>query len=150
LNPLSVLIVLYANDYLGCITERYTILLPQPSKHLALVTGTLSSINTPILEYAGLKIRKSDLIDLTTPGQTPIMVWEKELDRKQIEALKGILPGENARQGRPNIPRLCRYDYLFETGDAKTVRAVKMYEKAYAKGRIAEGLRDIRAGVVRT
>jgi len=106
-----------------------------------------------IEEETGFKIHKSELINLTelalmnskipekslqnamysTPGGSdefiPIFLWEKELDRQEIEDLRGKLTGQRM-QGEMITLRVCDYEDLWREGarDAKTLAAWALYE----------------------
>ncbi|KAF1949898.1 hypothetical protein CC80DRAFT_497123 [Byssothecium circinans] len=107
-----------------------------------------------IEEETGFKIPVSELVDLTalalqdsripghqslqkamypSPGGSdefiPIFLWEKELDRQEIEDLRGKLMGQR-RQGEMITLRLCDYEDLWREGarDAKTLAAWALYE----------------------
>ncbi len=111
-----------------------------------------------IKEETGLIIPESDLIDMTamalqsdkaseplkaamypTPGGSdefiPIFLWEKEMERDEIEDLKGKLTGERAK-GEKITVRLCRYEDLWREGarDAKTLAAWALYEGLKREG----------------
>jgi ADP-sugar diphosphatase len=105
-----------------------------------------------IKEEVGLTIRSDELIDMTqlavqghkaqeslanamypSPGgcdeYIAIFLWEKEMDRLQIENLKGKLTGERTEQEKITV-RLLDYERLLEVGgrDAKTLAAWSLYE----------------------
>jgi 8-oxo-dGTP pyrophosphatase MutT (NUDIX family) len=106
-----------------------------------------------IKEETGFELPESELINLTelallhsdsrektlqnamypSPGGSdeyiPIFLWEKELDRQEIEDLKGKLTGQR-KQGEMITLRVCDYDYLWKEGarDAKTLAAWALYE----------------------
>ena len=113
-----------------------------------------------IKEEVGLELKGSDLIDMTklavkghrapenlrsamypSPGGCDefisIFLWEKEMDRLQIENLKGRLTGERAEQERI-IVRLLGYERLLEVGarDGKTLAAWSLYEYLKRTGEI--------------
>lgn len=123
-----------------------------------------------IKEETGLEIQKDELIDMTelALGQTetaedlrpamypspanldefiPILLWEKELDRKEIEGLKGKLTGLR-KQDELITLRVCDYEVLWKEGarDAKTLAAWALYEGLNRAGKIEERLREIRKG----
>ncbi|KAF2643376.1 nudix hydrolase 14 [Massarina eburnea CBS 473.64] len=120
-----------------------------------------------IKEETGFDIPKSELIDLTalalqrsmipetqtlqkamypSPGGSdefiPIFLWEKELDRQEIEDLRGKLMGQR-RQGEMITLRLCEYEDLWREGarDAKTLAAWALYEGLNREGVIQKELR---------
>ncbi|KAF2118165.1 hypothetical protein BDV96DRAFT_379103 [Lophiotrema nucula] len=106
-----------------------------------------------IEEETGFKLPRSELIDLTelalknskisekslqnamypSPGGSdefiPIFLWEKELDRQEIEDLSGKLMGKRM-QGEMIKLRVCDYEDLWREGarDAKTLAAWALYE----------------------
>lgn len=107
-----------------------------------------------IYEETGFQIPQSELIDLTalalqhskipenkslqqamypSPGGSdefiPIFLWEKELDRQEIEDLRGKLMGTR-REGELITLRVCDYEDLWREGarDAKTLAAWALYE----------------------
>ena len=119
-----------------------------------------------IHEETGFKIPVGELIDLTalalqdsripenkslqqamypSPGGSdefiPIFLWEKELDRQEIEDLRGKLTG-NKRQGELITLRVCDYEDLWREGarDAKTLAAWALYEGLNRSGVIQEEL----------
>jgi hypothetical protein len=152
-EALAVLIILRPKDARN---ERYLILMPQASNMLGLPAGTLSSINTVVLESAGLKIRNDELIELVAPAPAGrssvasmrVMACEQELDRKRIENLKSLLAGEQPQRGRPNAPRMCPYEALWRSRsiDARALDAWRLYESLSRAGKVEERLADIRMG----
>ena len=86
----------------------------------------------------------------TSPGNldefVPLLLWEKELDRKEIDALKGKLTGLR-KQDEMITLRICDYDVLWKVGarDAKTLGAWALYEGLSRSGKIQEKLREIRS-----
>ncbi|ETS77673.1 hypothetical protein PFICI_09735 [Pestalotiopsis fici W106-1] len=105
-----------------------------------------------IEEETGFVLPEDQLIDLTklalqqaetqetlqpaiypSPGGSdeyiPIFLWEKELDRQEIEDLRGRLTGLRT-QGEMITLRVVRYEELWRTGarDAKTLAAWALYE----------------------
>jgi 8-oxo-dGTP pyrophosphatase MutT (NUDIX family) len=105
-----------------------------------------------IEEEVGLKIKASELIDMTkhviqrphkqenlqhamypSPGACDefisLFLWEKEIERARIEELKGKLTGERAEQEKITV-RLLKYESLLEYGarDGKTLAAWSLYE----------------------
>ena len=123
-----------------------------------------------IEEETGFKVQPEELIDMTklalgqteyresvqpamypSPGNLDefisLLLWEKELDRKEIEALRGRLTGLRAH-GELITLRVCDYDVLWKEGarDAKTLGAWALYEGLNRLGKIEEKLRDIRMG----
>ncbi|PSN69910.1 hypothetical protein BS50DRAFT_519392 [Corynespora cassiicola Philippines] len=102
-----------------------------------------------IEEETGFKLPRSELIDLTelalkqskiterslknamypSPGGSdefiPIFLWEKELDRQEIEDLRGKLTGKRSGDGEMIRLRVCDYEDLWREGarDAKTLAA---------------------------
>ncbi|KAF3003762.1 hypothetical protein E8E13_009900 [Curvularia kusanoi] len=114
-----------------------------------------------IEEETGFKIPASELLDLTnlalqqseisepsmknamypSPGGSdefiPIFLWEKELDRQEIEDLRGKLTGQRT-QGEMITLHLVRYDDLWREGarDAKTLAAWALYEGLNREGAI--------------
>lgn len=123
-----------------------------------------------IREETGLTVAKDELIDLTalalgeattkedlqpamypSPANLdeyiPLLLWEKELDRKEIEGLKGKLTGNRAQDELITL-RVCEYDVLWKEGarDAKTLAAWALYEGLNRAGKIEEQLKAIRQG----
>jgi len=111
-----------------------------------------------ILEETGLTIPESELKDMTalalqsaknpeslkaamypTPGGSdefiPLFLWEKEMERHEIEELKGKLTGERAK-GEKITVKLCDYEDLWKEGarDAKTLAAWALYEGLKREG----------------
>lgn len=112
-------------------------------------------------EEVGMKLNDRDLIDMTrlavqghkgtddmkmamypSPGGCDewisILLWEKEMDRLQIEQLKGRLTG-NREKGQEYITlRLLNYERLLEVGgrDGKTLAAWSLYEYLKRSGAI--------------
>lgn len=105
-----------------------------------------------IEEETGLVIPKTELLDLTelalgkqvrpddlqsamypSPGGSDeyiaIFLWEKVLDRQEIEDLKGKLTGLRT-QGEKITVRILNYEQLWKVGarDAKTLAAWSLYE----------------------
>ncbi|KAF2469747.1 uncharacterized protein BDR25DRAFT_304203 [Lindgomyces ingoldianus] len=105
-----------------------------------------------IKEEVGLELREDELIDMTklamqghkapetlesamypSPGgcdeYIAIFLWEKEMDRVEIENLKGKLTGERTQHENITV-RLLDYERLLEVGsrDAKTLAAWSLYE----------------------
>lgn len=105
-----------------------------------------------IKEETGLVVRESELIDLTelalrgmdenevlqpamypSPGGSDefiaIFLWEKVLDRQEIEDLRGKLTGLRT-QGEKITVRILDYEQLWRVGarDAKTLAAWSLYE----------------------
>ncbi|KAF1956943.1 hypothetical protein CC80DRAFT_592966 [Byssothecium circinans] len=123
-----------------------------------------------IYEETSLRVRKEELIDMTSlaledsetkenihpamypgPGNLdeyiPLLLWEKVLDRKDIEALKGKLTGKRNQDELMTL-RVCKYDALWREGarDAKTLGAWALYEGLSRAGEIEEKLRETRTG----
>jgi ADP-sugar diphosphatase len=123
-----------------------------------------------IEEETHLKVLKEELIDLTAlaleeADQTeelqagiymspanldefiPLLLWEKKLERRQIEALKGRLTGLRAADEMITI-RIVDYKDLWKKGarDSKTLAAWALYEGLTQSGRLKEKLDDIRLG----
>ncbi|KAF2238622.1 NUDIX family hydrolase [Viridothelium virens] len=113
-------------------------------------------------EETGLEIRRDELIDLTglalqdalapeskhleramypSPGGCDefmrLYLWEKEMDRQEIEDLKGRLTGLRTQKEMIEI-RLCRYEELWREGtrDAKTLAAWALYEGLKRAGKL--------------
>ncbi|KAF2419880.1 NUDIX family hydrolase [Tothia fuscella] len=105
-----------------------------------------------IKEEVGLTLREDELVDMTrlavqghkspenlanamypSPGgcdeYIAIFLWEKEMDRLEIENLKDKLMGERTEQEKITV-RLLNYERLLEVGgrDAKTLAAWSLYE----------------------
>ncbi|KAH7088905.1 NUDIX family hydrolase [Paraphoma chrysanthemicola] len=123
-----------------------------------------------IQEETHLEIRKEELIDLTalaleeadktedlqsgiymSPANLdefiPLLLWEKELDRHQIDDLKGRLTGLRAQDEVITI-RVMEYRDLWRKGarDSKTLAAWALYEGLTQAGKLEEKLREIRLG----
>ncbi|KAL6712072.1 hypothetical protein ACN47E_003115 [Coniothyrium glycines] len=123
-----------------------------------------------IEEETGLKVHRDELIDLTelalretetkedlqpamypSPANLdeyiPLLLWEKDLDRKEIEGLRGKLTGERAKDEFITL-RVSEYDILWKEGarDAKTLAAWALYEGLNRAGKIEERLKEIRTG----
>ena len=113
-------------------------------------------------EETVLEIRKDELIDLTglalQDSLAPeskhleramypsaggcdefirLYLWEKEIDRQEIEDLKGRLTGLRTQKEMIEI-RLCRYEELWREGtrDAKTLAAWALYEGLKRAGKL--------------
>ncbi|CAI6339231.1 unnamed protein product [Periconia digitata] len=103
-------------------------------------------------EEVGLKLKKEDLIDMTelalrghsteerledamypSPGgcdeYISIYLWERDMDRMQIDGLRGRLGGERGEQEKIRV-RLLNYEKLLHVGtrDGKTLAAWGLYE----------------------
>ncbi|KAF2446692.1 NUDIX family hydrolase [Karstenula rhodostoma CBS 690.94] len=103
-------------------------------------------------EEVGLKLKEQDLINMTelalkgheteeslqnamypSPGGCDefisIYLWEKEMDRMQIDGLRGKLGGERSEREHIRI-RLLNYEKLLQVGarDGKTLAAWSLYE----------------------
>jgi hypothetical protein len=123
-----------------------------------------------IEEETSLRVRGEELIDLTamaleqaetkehlqkalymSPANLdeyiPLLLWEKDLDRKEIEALKGKLTGERAKDELITL-RVRDYEVLWKEGarDAKTLAAWALYEGLNRAGKIEKRLQEIRIG----
>ncbi|KAF2655223.1 nudix hydrolase 14 [Lophiostoma macrostomum CBS 122681] len=123
-----------------------------------------------IEEETNLTVRKEELIDLTalalegerqdedlqngiymSPANLdefiPLFLWEKDLDRKEIEALKGRLTGERTSDETITL-RIIAYEELWKIGarDAKTLASWALYEGLNGAGKIEEKLHEIRIG----
>jgi ADP-sugar diphosphatase len=123
-----------------------------------------------IYEETSLRVKGQELIDLTamaleeaetnehlqkalymSPANLdeyiPLLLWEKDLDRKEIEALKGKLTGERAKDELITL-RVRDYEVLWREGarDAKTLAAWALYEGLNRAGKIEERLQQIRIG----
>jgi 8-oxo-dGTP pyrophosphatase MutT (NUDIX family) len=123
-----------------------------------------------IQEETNLTVRKEELIDLTalalegerqkedlqngiymSPANLdefiPLFLWEKDLDRKEIEALKGRLTGERTSDETITL-RIIAYEELWKIGarDAKTLASWALYEGLNGAGKIEEKLHEIRIG----
>ncbi|KAK0609077.1 Nudix hydrolase 14 [Lasiodiplodia hormozganensis] len=123
-----------------------------------------------IEEETGFTIQKDELIDLTElalrgvetadtvqEGMYPspanldeffhLFVWEKELDRLEIEDLKSRLTGLRKHQDMITLV-LCNYEDVWKRGarDAKTLAAWALYEGLSREGKIQDELYRIRTG----
>lgn len=121
-----------------------------------------------IEEETGFKIPHTELIDMTelalrnsersqkqlkaamypSPGGCDefisIFLWEKELDRLEIEVLKGKLTGNRAGSRAELITlRMCNYEDLWREGarDAKTIAAWALYEGLNRSGDLRQELK---------
>ncbi|KAF2642767.1 hypothetical protein P280DRAFT_489002 [Massarina eburnea CBS 473.64] len=122
-----------------------------------------------IYAETNLKVRREELIDMTSlaletsetkenlqpaiyssPANldeyTSLLLWEKYLDRKDIEALKGKT-GKLMQDGLITV-HICNYDVLWREGvrDANTLAAWALYEGLSRAGKIEEKLCDVRTG----
>jgi hypothetical protein len=87
-------------------------------------------IDLTALALENSQIKESSLKDAMylSPGGSdefmPLFLWEKELDRQEIEDLKGKLKGVRT-QGEMITLRVVNYEYLWKEGarDAKTMAA---------------------------
>ena len=77
----------------------------------------------------------------------PLLLWEKELDRKDVENMKGKLTGERDQSELITV-RVTEYENLWREGarDAKTLSAWALYEGLNRAGVIEEELQKIRSG----
>jgi 8-oxo-dGTP pyrophosphatase MutT (NUDIX family) len=126
-----------------------------------------------IEEETGFKLPGSELINMTelalkqskiperslqkamypSPGGSDefitIFLWEKELDRQEIEDLRGKLTGKKT-QGEMIRLRVCDYEDLWREGarDAKTLAAWALYEGLNRAGVIQAELMERRGGKV--
>jgi hypothetical protein len=125
-----------------------------------------------IKEETGLHVRGEELIDLTemalesavqgtkehlqpalymSPANLdeyiPLLLWEKALDRKEIEELRGKLTGVRSEDELITL-HVREYDVLWKEGarDAKTLAAWALYEGLNRAGKIEERLHEIRTG----
>ncbi|KAL0258905.1 hypothetical protein SLS55_006409 [Diplodia seriata] len=123
-----------------------------------------------IKEETGFSIQKDELINLTalalggtdTPDRVrdglypspanldefiPLFAWEKELDRQEIEDLKGRLTGERTHQEMIKLV-ICDYEEIWRRGarDSKTLAAWALYEGLNREGTIERELSRIRRG----
>ncbi|KAF9735962.1 hypothetical protein PMIN04_011587 [Paraphaeosphaeria minitans] len=76
----------------------------------------------------------------------PLLLWEKELDRKDIMSMRSKLGGERT-QGELITIRVTEYDTLWREGarDAKTLSAWALYEGLNRTGVIEKELQRIRS-----
>ncbi|EKG17141.1 hypothetical protein MPH_05595 [Macrophomina phaseolina MS6] len=123
-----------------------------------------------IKEETGFSIYKGELIDLTelalrevvvdddlksamypSPANLdefiPLFLWEKELDRLEIEDLKGKLTGLRKQQEMITL-RIVPFESLWKVGarDAKTLAAWALYTGLSKEGTIQKELQAIRTG----
>ncbi|KAK4445213.1 hypothetical protein QBC34DRAFT_413438 [Podospora aff. communis PSN243] len=125
-----------------------------------------------ILEETGFKILASELIDMTelalresriseaenlqsamypSPGRSDermaIFLWEKELDRQEIESLRGKVAGRRTSEELIKL-RVCDYGDLWRLGarDAKTLAASALYEGINRSGVLQAELKKRRWG----
>jgi ADP-sugar diphosphatase len=110
-----------------------------------------------LINMTKLALEQAECREIVQPAMYPspanldesisLLLWEKKLDRKEIEALKGRLTGLRARDELITL-RICGYDVLWREGarDAKTLAAWALYEGLNRSGQIEEKLRDIRMG----
>lgn len=124
-----------------------------------------------INEETGFTVQKDELINLTelalndteakddvkaamypSPANLdefiPLFLWEKELDRQEIEDLKGRLTGLRKQQEMITL-RIESFESLWRVGarDAKTLAAWALYTGLSKEGIIQEELQDIRKGL---
>ncbi|KAF2649659.1 nudix hydrolase 14 [Lophiostoma macrostomum CBS 122681] len=125
-----------------------------------------------IEEETGFKLPQEELLDLTalalqnsqikesslqnamypSPGGSdeymPIFLWEKELDRQEIEDLRGKLKGVRT-QGEMITLRVCPYEDLWKEGarDAKTLAAWALYEGLNRAGVIQDEMKKRNLGI---
>lgn len=124
-----------------------------------------------IREETGLTVQGKELIDMTalalenaeskeglqpamypSPANLdeyiPILLWEKTMDRKQIDSLKGRLTGERVKDDELITLRVSDYNVLWREGarDAKTLAAWALYEGLNRAGKIEEKMKEIRLG----
>lgn len=118
----------------------------------------VSAAMKEIREETGLIIPADELIDMTklalqsvqtsenlqaaiypTPGGSdefiPIFLWEKEMERHEIEEMKDKLTGERAKGEKIKV-KLCNYEDLWKEGarDAKTLAAWALFEGLKREG----------------
>ena len=123
-----------------------------------------------IYEETSLRVNAEELIDMTAmaleEAQTnehlqpavymspanldeyiPLLLWEKVLDRKEIDDLQAKLTGERAKDEWITL-RLRDYEVLWKEGarDAKTLSAWALYEGLNKIGKIQKRLEQIRIG----
>lgn len=120
---------------------------------------------TEIEEETGFSIPERELIDMTElalkdseakersikPAMYPspggcdeyiaLFLWEKELDRQEIEDLRGRVTGKRT-QGEMITLRICEYEDLWKEGarDAKTLAAWALYEGLNRSGKLQHEL----------
>lgn len=161
-GSVAILMILRPVDALD---ERYVVMTEQPRP----AAGTLRFMEIPagmlddeenfagaaareIEEEVGLKLNKSELIDMTalalkghrmeenlrdsmypSPGACDefisIFLWEQEKERMEIDDLKDRLTGERGEQEHITV-RLMAYEQLLQVGarDGKTLAAWSLYE----------------------
>jgi len=122
-----------------------------------------------IEEETGFKIPQSELIDMTelalrnaqktnmksamypSPGGCDefisLFLWEKDLDRQEIEDLRGQMTGER-RVGEMITLRICKYEDLWREGarDAKTLAAWALYEGLNRGGVLQREMKERKRG----
>ncbi|CAA9964537.1 nudix hydrolase 14 [Pyrenophora teres f. maculata] len=126
-----------------------------------------------IEEIAGsarLKIRKEDTIDMTAMAlehsqynedlpptlhmnpttsdkQVSVLLWEKDMEWRDIESLKQRFGSERAEDGGQSTVRIHHFEALWREGarDAGTLAAWALYEGLSGSGRIEQRLYEIRA-----
>jgi len=121
-----------------------------------------------IVDKTRLKIRREDTIDMTvmalehpqhkmhlppatyirpTTSDEPVsfLLWEKDLDRKEIEDLKAKFSGERAGGGQ-TIVRVYHYEAFWRevSRDATNLAAWELYESLNRLGMIGKRLHEIR------
>lgn len=118
-----------------------------------------SKATEELWQEVGIRVKGEDLKDMTqlalcespreslqnamypSPGgcdeAIKILLWEKEMDRQQIEYLKDRLTGDRAEQEHITV-RLLDYERLLDVGarDAKTMAAWSLYEYLKRTGEI--------------
>jgi ADP-sugar diphosphatase len=123
-----------------------------------------------IYEETRLRVRSEELIDLTamalekaetneqlkngvymSPGNLdeymPMLLWEKYLDRKELEGFKSRLAGEVVGDELITL-RIRNFEVLWKEGarDAKTLAAWALYDRLGKTEQIEERLKEIRLG----
>ncbi|KAI4611185.1 uncharacterized protein J4E88_008914 [Alternaria novae-zelandiae] len=118
----------------------------------------------------GLNVRAEELIDLTamaldkaetneqlkngvymSPGNLdeymPMLLWEKYLDRKELESFRSKLGGEGVRDKLITL-RIRNFEVLWKEGarDAKTLAAWALYDRLGKTEQIEERQKQIRIG----
>ena len=125
-----------------------------------------------IEEETGFKIPSTELIDMTelalrnaeetnlesamypSPGGCDefikLFLWEKDLDRQEIEDVRGVLTGER-HQGEMIKLRICAYEDVWREGarDAKTLAAWALYEGLNRSGVLQREIKERKVAATR-
>jgi ADP-sugar diphosphatase len=129
--------------------ERYTFLQTQPRNNtIRIPIGPLHALNAE-LGRLGFEVRKEELVDMSTLARAklhpkdyteptlniPFLLWDKQLDRKEIEYLRGVF--ENLEKPRSEYDvNLCMQDFdNFESlRDRDTLEAFHLFSALHRRG----------------